>query len=263
MKLTVNGVGIACYLDGPEDAPVVTLSHALSAHSGMWAPQMPALAAYRVLRFDSRGHGASDIGAADSFETLADDVAALWRALGIERSHFVGLSMGGMIGQAVALKYPGMLRSLVLCDTTSRVPPEAGPVWDERIALARAEGMAALVDATMGRWFTAPYLAERADEAEPVRRMILGTDPRGFVDGCAVIRGLDNSARLGAIRAPTLVIVGEDDPGTPVAEAERLRDGIPGAELVVLEAAAHLSNWERPEAFNAALVGFLDRHEPN
>lgn len=259
MKITANGISVNYTLDGPAGAPVVTLSHSLATTLAMWDPQMPALTArYRVLRYDTRGHGGTDAPAgAYTLAELADDARALLQALSISRTHWVGLSMGGMIGQALALKAPSLFASLILCDTSSRVPLEARPTWSERIRLAQAQGMEPHVEPTLGRWFTPAFQEKRPEVVERVRAMIRSTSPAGYVGCCHAIAALDLTDRLGAIRLPTLIIVGEDDPGTPVAASEVMRDRIPGAELVVLKSAAHLSNLEQPEAFTRALATFL------
>lgn len=261
MNVTVNGVGINYTLEGPTSAPVVTLSHSLATDLSMWNPQLPALASrYRVLCFDTRGHGGSDVPPGPySLEQLAEDARGLLEALGIERTHFVGLSMGGMIGQSLGLKYPAMLRSLVLCDTTSRVPPDAKPQWDERIHLAETQGMDPLVEPTIARWFTAPFRERRPDVVDGVRRMIRATNPRGYVGCCHAIAALNLTDRINAITLPTLIIVGEDDPGTPVAASRTIHEQIRGSELVILKSAAHLSNMEQPDAFTHALTTFLTK----
>ncbi|MBI1962128.1 MAG: alpha/beta fold hydrolase, partial [Candidatus Rokubacteria bacterium] len=156
MKVTANGIGVSYTLDGPAGAPVVTLSHSLAATSAMWEPQVKALTArWRVLRYDTRGHGGTDAPAgAYTLDQLAEDARQLLAALGVTTTHFVGLSMGGMIGQTLALKAPELFASLVLCDTSSREPPEARPTWEERIRTAETQGMEPMVEATIGRWFT-------------------------------------------------------------------------------------------------------------
>ena len=261
MQVMANGIATHYTLDGPADAPVVTLSHSLATTLAMWDPQMAALTArYRVLRYDTRGHGGTEAPAgAYSLDLLAEDAAALLRTLGMARTHWVGLSMGGMIGQTLALARPDLVASLALCDTSSRVPPEARPTWAERIRTAETRGMEPLVEPTIGRWFTLGFVASRQDVVEPVRAMIQGTSPRGYVGCCHAISTLDLTDRLGAIRVPTIVIVGEEDQGTPVAASRAIQERIPGAELVVLKSAAHLSNVEQPAAFTSALVGFLER----
>lgn len=261
MKITANGIAINYALEGPAGAPVVTLSHSLATTLAMWNAQMKDLTArYRVLRYDTRGHGGTDAPAGPyTLDQLAEDARALLRALGIARTHWVGLSMGGMIGQALALKAPELLASLALCDTSSRVPPEARPTWDERIRVAETQGMEPHVEPTLGRWFTPAFREKRPEVVERVRAMIRGTNPAGYVGCCRAIAALDLTDRLGAIKVPTLIIVGEDDPGTPVAASEAIRDRIPGSELVVLKSASHLSNIEQAEAFTRALTAFLAR----
>ncbi|MBI2016591.1 MAG: 3-oxoadipate enol-lactonase [Candidatus Rokubacteria bacterium] len=261
MKVTANGIGVSYTLDGPAGAPVVTLSHSLAATSAMWEPQLKALTArWRVLRYDTRGHGGTDAPAgAYTLDQLAEDARQLLAALGVTTTHFVGLSMGGMIGQTLALKAPELFASLVLCDTSSRVPPEARPTWEERIRTAETQGMEPMVEATIGRWFTAPFRDARRDVVDPVRAMIRATPPRGYAGCCHAISQLDLTDRLPAITIPTLVIVGEEDQGTPVAASRAIQERIKGAELVVLKSAAHLSNLEQPEAFTRALTAFLDR----
>ena len=261
MRVDANGISINYRFDGPESAPLVTMSHSLAANLDMWQWQMPALAEYRVLRYDTRGHGGTDAPAGEySLDTLADDLFALLDALAIESTHYVGLSMGGMIGQTAALKDQSRFRTLALCDTSSRIPPEARPVWDERIATAREQGMEPLVEPTIERWFSNAYRQSRATEVDKVRAMIRATRVDGYCGCCAAIARLDLSDRLSAIDRPVLLIVGEEDPGTPVAAHEVIRDRVTGSELVVLPEALHFSNVERQADFNRALVGFLDCH---
>jgi len=262
MKITANGISINYQVEGPASGPVVTLSHSLATNLSMWDPQARALASrYRVVRFDTRGHGGTDAPAgAYALEQLAEDARALLHALGIARTHFIGLSMGGFIGQLLALTHPEMLQSLVLCDTTSRVPPEARPMWDERIRVAQTQGMEPHVEPTIGRWFTAPFMEQHAEVVNPVRAIIRGTHPQGYIGCCHAIAALDLTDRLGGIRVPTLVIVGEDDPATPVAASRMIHERIQGSELVILKSASHLSNLEQAEAFNRAITTFLARH---
>src|SRR5437870_1806066 len=168
MNVTANGIRMHYALEGPAGAPVVTLSHSLAARLEMWEPQVKALAGrWRVLRYDTRGHGGSDAPAGPyTLDELAEDARALLGALGISTTHWVGLSMGGMIGQTLALKAPELFASLVLCDTTSRVPPEAKPQWEERIRTADTEGMESLVEPTLGRWFTPPFRERQPEVVE-------------------------------------------------------------------------------------------------
>lgn len=261
MKVTANGISVNYTLDGPASAPVVTLSHSLATDLSMWEPQMAALGArYRVLRYDTRGHGGTDApGGAYSLDQLAEDARQLLQALGIEKTHWVGLSMGGMIGQALAIKAPEVFRSLALCDTSSRIPAEAKPLWEERIRTAEREGMEPLVEATINRWLTRAFQSARPDVTDMVRAMIRRTPPPGYAGCCHAIAALDLTDRLKAITLPTLIIVGEEDQGTPVAASRAIQAEIKGSALVILESAAHLSNIEQAEEFNLALLGFLDR----
>ena len=259
MLITANGIRIHYTLNGPAGAPVVTLSHSLATTLAMWEPQARALGErYRVLRFDTRGHGGTDAPAGPySLEMLTADALALLESLGIQRTHFVGLSMGGMIGQLLALEHPDRLRSVSLCDTSSRIPPEAAPIWDERVRAAQAEGMEQAVQPTINRWFTPACRDARPDVVDPVRAMIRTTPVQGYVGCCDAIKPLNLTARLGAIRVPTLVMVGAEDMGTPVAASRAIHEQIPGSRLVVIPSASHLSNLEQPEAFNKALLDFL------
>ena len=261
MKITANGISVHYRFDGPGSAPLVTMSHSLAANLDMWQWQMPALREYRVLRYDTRGHGGTDApGGEYSLDTLAGDLLALLDALGIETTHYVGLSMGGMIGQTAALVDQSRFRTLSLCDTTSRIPPEARPLWNERIATARGQGMEALVEPTIERWFSSGYRTRQGAEVDKVRAMIRTTSVAGYCGCCAAIAGLDLGDRISAIDRPVLLIVGAEDPGTPVAAHEAIRDRIAGSELVVLPGALHFSNVECAPGFNQALAGFLGRH---
>jgi 3-oxoadipate enol-lactonase len=261
MKVNVNGINVNYTLEGPANAPVVTLSHSLATDLSMWEPQMKALTArYRVLRYDTRGHGGTDApSGAYSLAQLADDARAMLRALGVARTHWVGLSMGGMIGQTLALASPDLFLSLSLCDTSSRIPAEAKPLWADRIKTAETQGMEPLVEPTIGRWFTAPFRERHKDVIEPVRAMIRGTKPQGYAGCCHAIAALDLTDKLSAIKIPTVVIVGEEDQGTPVAASQAIQAKIADSQLHILKSAAHLSNLEQPEAFNAALTSFLSR----
>jgi 3-oxoadipate enol-lactonase len=261
MKITANGISVNYTLDGPASAPVVTLSHSLATDLSMWDPQMKALTArYRVLRYDTRGHGGTDAPAgAYTLDQLADDAQALLKALGVAKTHWIGLSMGGMIGQTLALKSPEIFLSLSLCDTSSRIPAEARPLWADRIKTAQTQGMEPLVEGTIGRWFTAPFREQRNDVVEPLRTMIRRTPPQGYAGCCAAISALDLTDRLPAIKIPTLVVVGEEDQGTPVAASQAIQAKIAGSQLEILKSAAHLANMEQPEAFTKALTTFLAR----
>jgi 3-oxoadipate enol-lactonase len=261
VRTSANGVSINYALEGPAGAPVVTLSHSVAADLTMWDPTIPVLMdRYRVLRYDIRGHGGSAPAPGEyTLEALADDALALLHALGIGRTHWVGLSLGGMIGQALALKAPHALASLVLCDTASGMPPEMKPVWNERIAMVEAGGAGGKLDDIIARWFTPAFVQAHPDVVERTLTMIRRTTTRGFAGCCAAIRDLDFTGRLESIRVPTLLIVGEQDEATPVVASQLMQALIKDSELVIIDGAAHLSNIERPEAFNRALTSFLAR----
>jgi 3-oxoadipate enol-lactonase len=257
-KAQAGGINLAYRIDGPSDAPWVVMSHSLACDYTMWDPQLELLRDFRVLRFDTRGHGASDApGGEYVMEQLADDARALLDALGIQRCHFVGLSMGGMIGQQLALGAPGRLLSLTLADTSSGYPAAVLPVWQERIALVRSQGMQAVLKPTLERWFTARFREVQPQAVARIAAAILATPVAGYI-GCAhAIPRIDFTARLAAVRCPTLVIVGAEDQGTPIAMAEEIARAIPGARLEVIEGAAHLSNIEQATRFNELLRQFL------
>lgn len=259
MKIDANGISINYTIEG--EGPWIALSHSLACNLHMWDEEAKRLSKrYKVLRYDTRGHGESSAPAgAYTLELLADDLHALLQALGVQSAHFVGLSMGGMIGQTYALKYPGMFKSLALCDTTSRYPAAAASLWAERIKTVEAQGMEPLVASTLERWFTAPFRQARPEVVAKVAAMIRSTPVPGYVGCSHAIPKINVTARLKEIRCPSVVIVGKDDPGTPVAMAEEIHQALPGSELVVIPSAAHLSNLEQPDAFNQALTKFLDQ----
>ena len=262
MHITANGISIHYELDGSKNAPLVTLSHSLASDMRMWAPQLPVLTAdYRVLRFDTRGHGQTDAPEGGyTLELLADDLIALLDSLEIEATHYVGLSMGGMIGQTAVLKDQSRFESLALCDTSSRIPAATYPMWEERIALAHSEGMDALVEGSIDRWFSAGYQGREAEEVDKIRAIIRSTPVAGYCGCSRAIVNLDLTDRLGAITVPTLVIVGADDPATPVAAHEVIAERITDSRLVVLPDALHFSNVEQRQGFNSALLEFLSEH---
>jgi len=259
MKIESNGIQINCELSGKEDAPVVLLSHSLGCSMVMWNPQLKVLESqFRVLRYDMRGHGNSDATpGAYTLDQLAADVMGLMDALKIDIVHFVGLSIGGMIGQCLALNYADRLQSLALCDTAPIIPEEARPLFEERMNRARDKGMQALVEETLERWFTLPYLKQNSPEVELIRNQVLVTPLAGYVGCSQAILGLNYLERLSEIKLPTLIMVGEDDPGTPVEASQAIHKRIPNSKLVVLPSAAHLSNIEQAEAFNTNLIDFL------
>tara|TARA_B100000161_G_scaffold257107_1_gene220762 strand:+ start:11 stop:811 length:801 start_codon:yes stop_codon:yes gene_type:complete len=256
-QITANGITLNYQFDGPEDQPVLLFSNSLASNLHMWDPQVPAVAGdFRVLRYDSRGHGGSDAPAADyTIDQLADDALALLDALEIEKVFFCGLSKGGMVGQKLASRNPDRLHAAVLCATSSYMgPPD---LWQGRIDTARAEGMGGVVDATLARWFTQPFHESHPNEVDKVRKMVLATPVDGFVGCCRAIQGMDQRQDLGGIDLPVLVIAGGEDPGTTPAMNKAIADAIPGAAYVELAGAAHFCNVQAVDAFNSALTNFL------
>lgn len=261
VRVLANDLHVNCQFSGPERAPLVVLSHALGSSGIMWQRQMAVLVeGYRVLRYDTRGHGGTDAPAGPyTLDELGDDVVAMLDALDIGRVNWVGLSMGGMVGQNLALRHPERVSSLVLCDTTSRIPDEAQPVWDERIATAEKNGMEPICGETMERWFTPPFLEEDGPELRSIRNQFLDTPTSGYVGCCQAIRELDYTHRLSGIELPVHIIVGADDPTAPPEASRVIQRNISGASLTVIDHGSHLCNIEQPAAFNRALLGFLDR----
>jgi 3-oxoadipate enol-lactonase len=262
MKIKANGIQMNYQLSGRENAPVVVLSHSLASSLAMWDPQMVSLEPhYRVLRYDTRGHGGSDAPkGAYTLDQLGDDAISLLNSLNIDLFHWVGLSMGGMIGQCLALKHADRIRSLALCDTAAIIPEEAQAVWQERMDTARDKGMPALVQETLERWFTLPYLSQNSHGVELIRNHFLATPVTGYIGCSEAIRDINYLEHLSEIKIPTLIMVGEDDPGTPVAASEAMHERISGSRLVVIPSAAHLSNIEQAEVFSSALIEFLHEH---
>lgn len=261
MKARVNDIELRYEIIG--SGPSVILCHPLACNLSVWDKQVGALAArFSVLRFDVRGHGGSG-APVDGYalDTLADDAIALLDALGIGRTHFVGLSLGGMIGQHFALKAPERLSSLVLADTTSRYPPDALPVWEERIGIVKQQGMEPMVEPTLARWFTEPYRASHPEVMTRIGALIRATPVAGYLGCCHAIPRLNVTERLRGLQLPALVMVGDQDAGTPPAMAREIHQAIAGSRLEVIRDAAHLSNIEQAAEFNRIMLGFLEAQE--
>jgi 3-oxoadipate enol-lactonase len=210
------------------------------------------------MRYDHRGHGGSAVPAGPyAIDDLVDDAARVIREWGRGPVVFVGLSMGGMVGQGLAIRYPELLRALVLANTTSQYPPEAQPMWAQRIAAVEAGGLEAIADAVLERYFSAAHRASHAEEVAACRRTLLRSDPRGYVACCHAVRAVDWLDRLGSIRCPTLIIAGALDVGAPVAMSQAMAERIPGSQLVVIDEASHLSVAEQPAQFAQHLQRFL------
>lgn len=257
MKVHANGIDIHYAIEG--NGPVVTLAHSLATDLSLWDEIAAVLSKhFTVLRYDARGHGQTSAPEGPyHFPQLVDDLVGLLDALKIERTHFVGLSMGGMLGQHFALAHPEWLNRLAIVSSTSRIPPEARTLWDERIAVARRQGMQAHVESTLARWFTAPYRQAHPEIDARIGALIAATPVAGFAGWGAAICTLDVTAQLKNVQAPTLVVVGADDPGTPPAASEAIAAAIPGARLEIVPAASHQLVIEQADTFNRLLLDFL------
>ena len=243
---------------GAGGTPAVMV-HAIGCDHAMWDGVVPALAGRRLVRVDLRGHGASPVPEGPySLDVLADDVAALLDRLGIATADWIGLSLGGMVGQAFALRHPARLRRLVLANTTSGYGAEGSGMWQARAKAVGEGGMAAILEMAMARYFSDAFRAAHPEEVGRVARRFLATAPRGYAGCCHAIAGLDFTARLGAVAAPALVIAGGADVATTPQMAAAMAREIPGARLEVIEGVAHLGAVEAPERFGALARAFLD-----
>lgn len=258
MPIAATDLGTFFYrLDGPSQAPVLVLAHSLGQDHTMWDAQATDLATrFRVLRYDLRGHGASQVAPGDySVDRLGRDVLALADSLGIDRFAFCGLSIGGMIGQWLGANAAGRLTHLILANTSPRVADPSAMETRRRTVLEH--GMSAVVDAALGRFFSPAFVAASPDVVAHARRVLLATDPTGYAGCCAAVRDMDQRDAIGQITVPTLVVSGDLDQSMPWADhGQVLATSIPRARVVRLPA-AHLSNLERPRAFAAAVWDFL------
>ncbi len=260
MKISVGDISMEYEIEGPDDGPVLMLHHSLSTSSLMWEELDIAFAQhYRVLRYDARGHGASDAPQGPySLAQLADDARGLMAALGLEKAHHVGISMGGMIAQYLGIAAADRVQSLVLVSTTSRMPPQAAEIWNERIAMVCEKGMASMVEDTIGRWFTNEFRQSDEEIVEQIAALIARTPPAGFCGCAAAIRDLDLTAQLGRINVPALVMVGAKDPGTPPVMAQVIADNIPGARLEIYENASHMLPLQEADRFIGEVIDFIE-----
>jgi 3-oxoadipate enol-lactonase len=247
------------FTDSKGAGDAVVLVHAIGCDHRMWDALAAALApGYRVIRVDVRGHGGSPVPRRPySLEALADDVAHLLDGLGIRKAHWVGLSMGGMIGQAFAIRHGERLAKLVIANSTSTYGPEGRKMWEARAKMVEDSGVAAIRDMVASRYFSDDFRATQPAIVEGVMERFTRTPKVGYLGCCDAIAALDFSKDLGRITAPTLVIAGAADAGTPPAMSEAIARGIPGARLAVISGAAHLSAVEKPAEFNALVQDFL------
>jgi 3-oxoadipate enol-lactonase len=255
MKAKVNGTELYYEVSGSEGAPWLILSHSLACTVRMWDPQVAVLKdRYRILNYDMRGHGQSAAPAGPyTLDMLADDVLGLMKELRIERATYMGLSIGGMIGQTLALRQTRHFDKMVLADTGHAQPPEAIKQWEERIRVAQTQGMKPLVPSTMERWFTSSF--RESPPAKRIAELIANTPVAGYVGCGQAIMKLNTTGRLKEIKLPVLAIAGEADPSAP--GTRHIGETVPGAKLVMIPMAAHIANVEQAATFNQALGNFL------
>jgi 3-oxoadipate enol-lactonase len=255
--LAVRGVSVHYDDIGPAQGPVVVMSGSLAADLSMWDAQAASLSAdYRVVRYDTRGHGRTQATEGDySLDLLADDVLGLMDAIGVGRFHFIGLSLGGMIGQVLGARAADRLVSLTLCATFASADRE---LWDRRAATAWEQGLGSIVEPTLERWLTPAFRTARPDVAERVRAMILGTSRAGYAGCAAAIRDMDLTGVAERIDVPTLLIAAADDPSATPELMSAIYRRIRHARIETIEHAAHLFTIERPETTNRLLKAFLD-----
>lgn len=259
---TVNGCRLAYRIDGPAAAPWLLLHHPLATDHTFWDDVTPALAArYRVVRFDARGHGRSDATPAPyTMATLTQDVVGLMDHLAIDRAGYVGLSMGGMVAQMLGAMAPDRIVALVIAASSSKVAPEMKHLWRDRVIVARAQGMGSQVAPALGRWITEASRASRPDLVTRCTHLIEATPVEGYAGWCAAIETMDLTPFHARVMAPTLVLAGALDPGTPPSACEVIRAGVPGAVMTTIPDVAHMIAIEAPVAFLAAVEPFLMRH---
>lgn len=257
-RIKANGIDINYTVEGPADAPVLMLSNSLLTDYGMWDSQVPAFSRkYRLLRYDSRGHGGTEATPGPySMDLLVADVVGLLDALGIRKLHFLGLSKGGMVAQLLAAKHGDRLSSVVLCDTACQMPPAS--TWNDRIALAQAKGTSAFMQPMTDRWLTLGYREQHPEVVAKLGAMIARTSVDGLVGSACAIRDMDHLPILSGIKIPALIVVGELDVGTPVAAAEILHREIGQSKMVVIKGAAHMPNIEQAALFDTTVLDFLD-----
>jgi 3-oxoadipate enol-lactonase len=258
MRIEANGITINYRIDGPEGAPWIVLSNSLATSLAMWDEQAAVLQnSYRVLRYDQRGHGGTDAPAGRyAFDTLLADVLALIDALGIEKTHFAGLSMGGATALGLVERHPERFDRVIVCDSPCQSTPQSSQQWEERIATAQKQGIAALVEPTIARWFAPETVAANPPHLDKVRAMIRSTPVDGFIGCAAALADHDYASAVAGVKRPVLFVVGEKDGAAPAA-MRKLHERLDGSRCVELAGAGHISNMDQPAEFNRAIGDFL------
>jgi len=258
MKIKANGININYQIDGPDGAPWIVFSNSLATTIAMWDEQAAALKnSFRVLRYDQRGHGGSDAPAGRyPFDTLLTDALALLDALSIKKTHCAGLSMGGATALGLAERYPGRFDRIIVCDSPCQSTPQSSRQWEERIAVAQKQGIEALVEPTIARWFPAETVAKNPPHLDKVRAMIRATPVNGFIGCAAALAAHDYAAAVATVKSPVLFMVGEKDGATPTA-MRKLHERLNGSRFVELAGAGHISNMDRPAEFTKAIRDFI------
>jgi 3-oxoadipate enol-lactonase len=258
MKTKANGITINYQVDGTDGAPWLIFSNSLATNLSMWDAQASELKqVYRVLRYDQRGHGGTEAtNGRYTFELLIADAIALMDALAIKKAHFVGLSMGGATALGLAELHPDRLDRVIVCDSPCQSTPASTQQWEERIAIAEKQGMEALVEPTLARWFPPEVLEANPPHVDKVRRMVRETPLKGFIGCAAALANHNYAAAVGSVSRPVLFMAGEKDGVTPVA-MRKLSTALPGSRYVELPGAGHISNMDQPRAFTEVLRDFL------
>jgi 3-oxoadipate enol-lactonase len=258
MRIKANGIAFNCEIDGHDGAPWLVFSNSLATNLSMWDPQVADLGrSFRILRYDQRGHGGTDTPAGRyTYATLLADAVALFDALDIKRANFCGLSMGGATALGLAQLHPDRVDRIVVCDSPCMSTPATAAQWEERIAVAQAGGMKALVDSTMARWFPPETHAAKPAHLDTVRQMILTTPVNGFIGGSAALADHNYNAAVATVTRPALFIAGSKDGVTPAAMKD-MNARLVGSHYVELEGAGHISNLDRPAEFTRAVREFL------
>ncbi|MGV6875493.1 alpha/beta fold hydrolase [Pseudochelatococcus sp. B33] len=264
MKATLSdGRAINYRLEGPQQAPCIMLAHGVALDLRLWDGFAAAVAEdYRVLRYDSRGHGGSPVGSGSfTLSDLAADAVALLDALGIPTVHFVGLSLGGMVGMGLALDHRERLESVAFCNARAAATPEYRKNWDERVERVRHGGMEAIADATVSRWFTPEFPARAPEALRAIREMVLATPPEGYCASAEALKGLDYERRLQENSVRALYLTGEKDSGAPAAVVRAHQQQTPNSRYVELPDTGHISVIENPAGFTAAVTAFIHGRE--